>query len=105
MPRQIVDPRPPIPAPYRTDERVAIQQMARDFAMNRVLPVANELDPEHGHVGMLGNKVVSVIAKTALQYFALLVVCCEPLATMLFATVLKRTNRGFDVSFDRNDSQ
>ena len=48
MPRQIVDPRPPIPAPYRTEERVAIQEMARDFAMNKVLPVANELDPEHG---------------------------------------------------------
>ncbi|MGI9597155.1 MAG: acyl-CoA dehydrogenase family protein [Acidimicrobiales bacterium] len=50
MPRQIVDPRPPIPAPYRTDERVAIQEMARDFAMNKVLPVANELDPEHGMI-------------------------------------------------------
>ena len=48
MPRQIVDPRPPIPAPYRSDEREAIQEMARDFAMNKVLPVANELDPEHG---------------------------------------------------------
>ncbi len=50
MPRQIVDPRPPIPAAYRTDERVAIQEMARDFAMNKVLPVANELDPEHGMI-------------------------------------------------------
>ena len=50
MPRQIVDPRPPIPAAYRTDERVAIQEMARDFAMNKVLPVANELDPEHGYI-------------------------------------------------------
>lgn len=50
MPRQIVDPRPAIPAPYRTDEREAIQEMARDFAMNKVLPVANELDPEHGHI-------------------------------------------------------
>jgi len=48
MPRQIVDARPPIPAAYRTDERVAIQEMARDFAMNKVLPAANELDPEHG---------------------------------------------------------
>lgn len=48
MPRQIIDPRPPIPASYRTDERVAIQEMARDFAMNKVLPAANELDPEHG---------------------------------------------------------
>ncbi|MEM8922130.1 MAG: acyl-CoA dehydrogenase family protein [Actinomycetota bacterium] len=50
MPRQIVDPRPPIPASYRTEERVAIQEMARDFAMNKVLPVANELDPEHGMI-------------------------------------------------------
>lgn len=50
MPRQIVDPRPPIPAPYRTDERMAIQEMARDFAMNKVLPTANELDPEHGMI-------------------------------------------------------
>jgi alkylation response protein AidB-like acyl-CoA dehydrogenase len=48
MVRQLVDPRPPIPPQYRTDERVAIQEMARDFAMNKVLPVANELDPEHG---------------------------------------------------------
>ncbi|MCY3851291.1 MAG: acyl-CoA dehydrogenase family protein [Acidimicrobiaceae bacterium] len=50
MPRQIVDPRPPIPAPYRTDERVAIQEMAREFAMSKVLPVANELDPLHGMI-------------------------------------------------------
>lgn len=52
----------------------------------------SELDPEHGHVGMLGDEVVSVIAETALQNFALLVVCCEPLATMFLApaTVLSR---------------
>ncbi len=48
MPRALVDPRPPIPAPYRTDERVAIQAMAREFAMDRVLPLANRLDPEQG---------------------------------------------------------
>jgi alkylation response protein AidB-like acyl-CoA dehydrogenase len=48
MSRQLVDPRPPIPVAYRTDDRVAIQQMARDFAMHKVLPVANQLDPEHG---------------------------------------------------------
>ena len=29
---------------------MAIQDMARDFAMNKVLPVANELDPEHGMI-------------------------------------------------------
>ena len=50
MARQLVDPRPPIPTAYRTDERVAIQAMARDFAMTKVLPVANELDPEHGMI-------------------------------------------------------
>lgn len=50
MPRRLVDPLPPIPAAYRTDDRVAIQQMARDFAMQEVLPVANELDPEHGMI-------------------------------------------------------
>ncbi|GAA1787194.1 acyl-CoA dehydrogenase family protein [Pseudarthrobacter sulfonivorans] len=48
MSRPLVDPRPRIPAIYRTDEREAIQEMARDFAMREVLPVANELDPERG---------------------------------------------------------
>ncbi len=48
MPRTLLDPRPSVPAPYRTNERVAIQEMARDFAMNSVLPIANRLDPEHG---------------------------------------------------------
>jgi alkylation response protein AidB-like acyl-CoA dehydrogenase len=37
-----------IPAAYATEERKAIQEMARDFAMNEVLPVANELDPVQG---------------------------------------------------------
>ncbi|MEM9652934.1 MAG: acyl-CoA dehydrogenase family protein [Actinomycetota bacterium] len=50
MPRELVDPRPAIPAAYRTEEREAIQSMARDFAMNKVLPAANELDPEHGMI-------------------------------------------------------
>ncbi|MBB3085553.1 acyl-CoA dehydrogenase family protein [Geodermatophilus sabuli] len=48
MRRPLVDPRPRIPVAYRTEEREAIQQMARDFAMQEVLPVANQLDPEHG---------------------------------------------------------
>lgn len=48
MPRNLVDPRPPIPAAYRTEDRVAMQHLAREFAMKRVLPIANALDPEHG---------------------------------------------------------
>ena len=48
MARNLIDPRPPIPVAYRTDERVEIQSMARQFAMSKVLPLANELDPERG---------------------------------------------------------
>ncbi|WP_084541362.1 acyl-CoA dehydrogenase family protein [Nocardioides alkalitolerans] len=48
MARPLVDPRPKIPSAYRTEEREAIQELARDFAMREVLPVANELDPERG---------------------------------------------------------
>ncbi|HSR58757.1 MAG TPA: acyl-CoA dehydrogenase family protein, partial [Candidatus Binataceae bacterium] len=37
---------------YMTEERQMIQQTARDFAMNEVLPVANKLDPEQGDIPM-----------------------------------------------------
>ena len=37
---------------YMTDERRMIQQSARDFAMNEVLPIANKLDPEQGDIPM-----------------------------------------------------
>ncbi len=37
---------------YMTDERRMIQQAARDFAMNEVLPLANKLDPEQGDIPM-----------------------------------------------------
>jgi alkylation response protein AidB-like acyl-CoA dehydrogenase len=33
--------------PYYTPERAQLQEMARDFAMKEVLPVANQLDPLH----------------------------------------------------------
>jgi len=37
---------------YLTDERRMIQEVARDFAMKEVLPVANELDPVQGDIPM-----------------------------------------------------
>ncbi|WP_439813618.1 acyl-CoA dehydrogenase family protein [Zavarzinia sp. CC-PAN008] len=37
---------------YMTDERRMIQEAARTFAMNEVLPVANELDPVQGDIPM-----------------------------------------------------
>ncbi|MFC0447506.1 acyl-CoA dehydrogenase family protein [Rhodococcus jostii] len=39
-------------AGYLTDERLAIQAMAREFAAREVLPVANELDPVKGEIPM-----------------------------------------------------
>ncbi len=45
---QIYDLLTPIPAAYHTDEREGIQQVARQFAMQEILPVANRLDPEQG---------------------------------------------------------
>jgi alkylation response protein AidB-like acyl-CoA dehydrogenase len=37
---------------YLTDERLAIQSMARQFAVKEVLPIANELDPVQGEIPM-----------------------------------------------------
>jgi acyl-CoA dehydrogenase len=38
--------------PYMTDERRMIQEVAREFTMKEVLPVANELDPVQGEIPM-----------------------------------------------------
>ena len=46
--------RPPQPPellpPWHTPEREALQEQARRFAMDEVLPVANELDPQKGEI-------------------------------------------------------
>src|SRR5438876_6724323 len=41
-----------VPAAYYSDERQAILESARAFAMNEVLPVANRLDPVQGEIPM-----------------------------------------------------
>ncbi len=57
-----------IPAAYYTDERQAILEAARDFAMREVLPVANRLDPEKGEIPMeLRDKMAE------LGYFGILI--------------------------------
>ncbi|MCZ6641064.1 MAG: acyl-CoA dehydrogenase family protein [Gammaproteobacteria bacterium] len=44
--------------PYLTDERLMIQDVAREFTRKEVLPVANELDPVQGQIPMdLRNKM------------------------------------------------
>ncbi|MDB6002061.1 MAG: Butyryl-CoA dehydrogenase [Rhizobacter sp.] len=37
---------------YMTDERLMIQETARNFAMKEVLPIANKLDPQQGDIPM-----------------------------------------------------
>ena len=37
---------------YMTEERLMIQEAARQFTMEKVLPAANRLDPEHGQIPM-----------------------------------------------------
>ena len=56
------------PDGYLTEERRLIQQVARDFTMNEVLPVANELDPEQGEIPMsLRDKMAEM------RYFGIIV--------------------------------
>jgi alkylation response protein AidB-like acyl-CoA dehydrogenase len=39
-----------LPAAYTSEDRLAIRDLARQFAMREVLPVANELDPQKGEI-------------------------------------------------------
>ena len=47
---QVQDLLTPIPSAYHTDERAAIQELARQFAMEEILPAANRLDPVEGEI-------------------------------------------------------
>jgi alkylation response protein AidB-like acyl-CoA dehydrogenase len=57
-----------VPAAYYTDERQAILESAREFAMKEVMPIANKLDPEKGDIPMeLRDKLAE------LGYFGILI--------------------------------
>jgi alkylation response protein AidB-like acyl-CoA dehydrogenase len=48
---EIREPQPPaLLPPWHTPEREKLQEQARRFAMDEVLPVANELDPQKGEI-------------------------------------------------------
>ncbi|RBY92102.1 acyl-CoA dehydrogenase [Blastococcus sp. TBT05-19] len=48
---EIWEPQPPVLLPpWHTPEREALQEQARRFAMDEVLPVADELDPQKGEI-------------------------------------------------------
>lgn len=44
------------PSSYLTEDRLAIRDLARNFAMNEVLPIANELDPLNEDIPMALRK-------------------------------------------------
>ncbi|HXQ19663.1 MAG TPA: acyl-CoA dehydrogenase family protein [Acidimicrobiales bacterium] len=48
--RLLAPPIPELPDPWRTDRRLEIQAEARRFAMEEMLPPANELDPQHAEL-------------------------------------------------------
>ncbi|RBY81631.1 acyl-CoA dehydrogenase [Geodermatophilus sp. TF02-6] len=68
-PTETVQPQPPaLLPPWHTPEREALQLQARRFAMEEVLPVANELDPQKGEIP------ASLLARIAgLGYFGITV--------------------------------
>jgi alkylation response protein AidB-like acyl-CoA dehydrogenase len=51
---------PELAEPYRTDRRLELQGEAREFAMNEVLPVANEMDPQKGEIPLELIKLMGV---------------------------------------------
>src|SRR4051794_36118526 len=63
------EPQPPVLLPpWHTPEREKLQEQARRFALDEVLPVANELDPQKGEIP------ASLLARIAeLGYFGITV--------------------------------
>src|SRR5437879_13127655 len=57
-----------VPAAYYTDERQAILESARAFAMNEVLPVANGLDPVQGEIPMELRKKMAELGYLGLLF-------------------------------------
>jgi alkylation response protein AidB-like acyl-CoA dehydrogenase len=52
---------PALPSAYSTEDREAIRDLAREFALREVLPAANELDPVQGLIPMeLRNKMAEM---------------------------------------------
>ncbi|SFT62574.1 Acyl-CoA dehydrogenase [Geodermatophilus amargosae] len=68
-PTELLEPQPPaVLPPWHTSEREALQQQARRFATDEVLPVANELDPQKG---LLPESLLARMAE--LGYFGITV--------------------------------
>ena len=92
---------------YMTEERLMIQDMARDFAMQEVLPVANKLDPEKGDIpqglidqmgslGFFGIMIPEKYGGLGLGYMEYCIVAEElSRAWMSVGSIIARANAGW----------
>lgn len=89
---------------HMTEERQMMQQMAREFAMKEVLPVANRLDPEQGEIpqdlidqmgalGFFGILIPEALGGLGLGYFEYCLVAEElSRAWMSVGSIIARGN-------------
>lgn len=89
---------------YMTEERLMIRDMAREFAQNEVLPVANRLDPDKGEIpqdlidkmgelGFFGILIPERLGGLGLGYFEYILVAEElSRAWMSVASLIARGN-------------
>lgn len=92
---------------YMTEERLMIRDMARDFAMKEVLPVANKLDPEKGDIpqglidqmgdlGFFGIMIPEKYGGLGLGYMEYCIVAEElSRAWMSVGSIIARANAGW----------
>jgi len=65
---EVWEPQPPeLLPPWHTPERERLQLQARRFAMAEILPVANELDPQKGGLGLWAFQRISQRPPAAAQ--------------------------------------
>ncbi len=92
---------------YLTEERIMMRDMARDFAHNEVLPIANKLDPEKGDIprdlidkmgelGFFGITVPEEYGGLGLGYFEYCMVAEElSRAWMSVGSIIARGNNHY----------
>jgi alkylation response protein AidB-like acyl-CoA dehydrogenase len=112
-----LDPAPTdLPAPYATEDRLAMRDLVRSFVQREVLPAANELDPERGEIpeslvetmaemGLFGILIPEDLGGLGLGVFEYCMVA-EELARgwMSVASIMARGNgivRGFSPEQER----
>ncbi|KCZ57398.1 hypothetical protein HY29_01325 [Hyphomonas beringensis] len=102
---------------YWTEERLMMREMARDFAKNEVLPVANRIDPERGDIpqslidkmgelGFFGILIPEEYGGLGLGYFEYCIVAEElSRAWMCAGSIIARGNTFYRSIPAKNDSE